>query len=201
MKTLVYLHGFISSPASRKAVMLGDYLRRHAPEIAYRVPELDHRPSLAVAQVRAACGSVSAADLVVVGSSLGGFYATVAAEATGCRAVVINPAVHPHAHFGRYLGPQRNLYTGEAFELTRQHVGELASLDPPCITHPQRYWLLAETGDEVLDYREAVVFYAGARQSVAQGGDHSLQGFAGFMPDVVAWAREDREAAPPGAFP
>jgi hypothetical protein len=202
MKTLVYLHGFISSRASRKAVMLGDYLRRNAPEITYRVPELHHQPARAIAQVREACDAArAAADLLVVGSSLGGFYATVAAEATGCRAVVINPAVHPHRHFERYLGPQRNLYTGEAFDLTRQHVAELASLDPPCITHPERYWLLAETGDEVLDYREGVAFFAGARQSVAPGGDHSLQGFAGFMPAIVAWAREDRVAFPPEISP
>jgi predicted esterase YcpF (UPF0227 family) len=179
--------------------MLGEYLRQRAPEVGYRVPALHHRPSLAMAQVRAACTGTAAADLLVVGSSLGGFYATVAAEAIGCRAVVINPAVHPQGHFGRFVGPQRNLYTGEAFELTRGHVAELAAHDPTRITYPQRYWLLAETGDEVLDCREAVAFYAGARHSVEAGGDHSLQGFAGFMPAIVAWAREDREAVPPGA--
>jgi predicted esterase YcpF (UPF0227 family) len=115
----------------------------------------------------------------------------VAAERTGCRAVVINPAVHPQNHFGRYLGPQCNLYTGERFDLTREHVAELAALDPPAITRPGRYWLLVETADEVLDYREAVAFYAGAFQSVVQGGDHSLASFPEFVPDIVAWALED----------
>ncbi len=198
MKTIVYLHGFISSPASRKAVMLGDYLRGQAPDIEYLVPALHHRPAQAISQVQWHCLGKNPADLLVVGSSLGGFYATVVAEKTGCRAVVINPAVHPQAHFGRYLGPQENLYTGERFDLTPAHVAELAALDPPAITRPERYWLLAETADEVLDYREAVAYYAGACQSVVQGGDHSLQSFPEFVPDIVAWAREDGPP-PPGA--
>jgi uncharacterized protein len=196
LKTILYLHGFISSPASRKAVMLGDYLRGQAPEIEYLVPELHHRPAVAIGQVREKCAARSAADLVIVGSSLGGFYATVAAEQFGCRTVAINPAVHPQGHFDRYLGPQANLYTGERFELTRAHVEELAAMDPPAITRPERYWLLVETADEVLDYREAVAFYAGAFQSVVQGGDHSFSSFPEFVTDIVDWARED---GPPAA--
>ncbi len=191
MKTLVYLHGFISSPASRKAVMLGDYLRGRAPDIEYLVPALEHRPAKACAQVRSLCRGRDPAGLLLVGSSLGGFYATVVAEESGCRAVVINPAVHPQRHFERYLGPQANLYTGERFDLTREHVAELAALDPPAITRPERYWLLVETGDEVLDYRDALAYYAGACQSIVQGGDHSLTSFPEFVPDIVAWARED----------
>lgn len=201
MKTILYLHGFISSPASKKAVMLGDYLRGQAPGIEYLVPALHFGPAQAMSEVLAICRGKSPADLLVVGSSLGGFYATVAAERTGCRAVVINPAVHPHTHFERYVGPQRNLYTGERFDLTREHVAELAALDPPAITSPERYWLLAETADEVLDYREAVAYYAGACQSVVQGGDHSFSSFPEFVPDIAAWAREDGPAPRPSAAP
>ena len=199
MKTILYLHGFISSPASKKAVMLGDYLRGLAPEIEYLVPALHFGPARAMSDVLAICLGKSPADLLVVGSSLGGFYATVAAERTGCRAVVINPAVHPQNHFGRYVGPQRNLYTGERFDLTREHVAELAALDPPAITRPERYWLLAETADEVLDYREAVAYYAGAFQTVVQGGDHSFSSFPEFVPAIVAWAREQGPVPPPKA--
>ena len=199
MKTILYLHGFISSPASRKAVMLGDYLRSQAPDIDYRVPALHHRPAQAISQVQWHCLGRNPADLLVVGSSLGGFYATVAAEKTGCRAVVVNPAVHPQNHFARYLGPQENLYTGERFDLTGEHVAELAALDPPAPTRPERYWLVAETGDEVLDYREAVSYFAGAFQTVVQGGDHAFSSFAEFVPDIAAWAREDGAAAPPKA--
>ncbi len=187
-KAIVYLHGFVSSPRSRKATMLADYLANCVSGIDYLVPELHHRPARAIGQVAEACAGRAAADLTLVGSSLGGFYATVMAERLGCRAALLNPAVHPHRHFGRYLGPQRNLYTGERFDLTVEHVGELMALDPPAITRPERYWLFVETGDEVLDYREAVEYYAAACQSIVRGGDHTLTSFPEFVPDIVEWA-------------
>jgi predicted esterase YcpF (UPF0227 family) len=189
VKTLVYLHGFISSPQSRKAVMLGDYLRNVVCGIRYSVPELHHRPKRAVEQIEAGIQGIARDDLTLVGSSLGGFYATVVAERVGCKAALLNPAVHPHAHFARYLGPQRNLYSGESFELTADHVAELQALDPLSITLPGRYWLFVETGDEVLDYREAVAFYGGALHSVTRGGDHTLSSFPEHVPDIVEWAR------------
>jgi predicted esterase YcpF (UPF0227 family) len=168
--------------------MLGDYVRNCVSDLRYSVPALHHRPSHAVAQIEEACAGVDAAGLTLVGSSLGGFYATVMAERLGCRAALLNPAVHPQRHFERYLGPQQNLYTGEAFDLTRAHIEDLAALDPPAITAPERYWLFVETGDEVLDYREAVAFYAGALQEVVRGGDHSLASFPEYIPEIVAWA-------------
>lgn len=201
MTTLVYLHGFVSSPASRKATLLAGYLRREAPEIELVVPALHHRPAQAVSQVQWHCLGKHPSELVLVGSSLGGFYATVVAEKTGCRAVLVNPAVHPQRHFERYLGPQENLYTGERFELTREHVAELAALDPPAITRPGRYWLLVESADEVLDCREAIAFYAGARQTIVPGGDHAFSSFPDFLPAIAAWARQAGEAPPPGRVP
>ena len=189
MKTIVYLHGFISSPQSHKAVMLGDYVRNCTTGLAYSVPRLHDRPSRAIEQVAEACRGVDASQLTLVGSSLGGFYATVMAERLGCRAALLNPAVHPHRHFGNYLGPQKNMYTGEEFVLTTGHVDDLRELDPAAITRPQRYWLFAETGDIVLDYREATAFYEGALQTVVQGGDHSLVSFPEHVPEIVEWAK------------
>ena len=155
----------------------------------YRVPALHHRPARALEQVMAECRNVPAADLTLVGSSLGGFYATVAAERLGCRAALLNPAVHPQRHFARYLGPQKNLYTGEEFVLTPEHVEELAALDPAVLTRVERYWLFVETGDVVLDYREALERYAGALHDVVRGGDHSLVSFPERIPEIVEWAR------------
>lgn len=190
MKTIVYLHGFISSPKSKKAVMLGDYLRSQAGDLEYLVPELHHRPAQAFARLEAACAGKEAADVTLVGSSLGGFYATAMAERSGCKAALLNPAVHPHTHFRKLLGPQRNLYTGEVFELTREHIDELMALDLPVISRPERYWLFVETADEVLDYREATAYYAGAFHTVVRGGDHALVSFPEHVPDLVQWARE-----------
>ena len=173
--------------------MLGDYLRNCVTGIGYEVPELHHRPARAFEAVLAACAKHRPADLTLVGSSLGGFYATIAAERLGCRAAVVNPAVHPQRHFARYLGPQRNLYTGEAFVLTPEHVEELGALDVERITRPGRYWVFLETGDEVLDYREAVAFYEGALHTIVRGGDHTLVSFPEHIPDLVEWAA----SAPP----
>lgn len=188
MRTIVYLHGFISAPGSRKAAMLRDYVERCVSGVRLVVPALHHRPARAIRQAEEACAGIAAGDLTLVGSSLGGFYATVLAERRGCRAALLNPAVHPHTHFARYLGPQKNLYTGEEFVLTPEHVEELRAMDPAAITKPGRYWLFVETGDEVLDYREAVAFYAGACQAVIQGGDHALSSFPEHIPEIVDWA-------------
>ena len=169
--------------------MLGDYLRNVATGVDYVVPEMHHRPARAVAQAQAACSAVDAADLTLVGSSLGGFYATVLAERLGCRAALLNPAVRPHAHFHKFLGPQKNMYTGEEFVLGAEHVDELKALQPPGITRPERYWLFVETGDEVLDHREALDFYRGALHTVVRGGDHTLVSFPEHVPELVAWAK------------
>ena len=189
MKTIVYLHGFVSSPQSKKAVMLGDYLANCVTGVDYRVPELHHRPARAIEQVEAACAGIPVDDLTLVGSSLGGFYATLAAERLGCRAALLNPAVRPHAHFHRYLGPQRNLYTGEEFVLGPEHIADLEARQPGRITRPERYWLFVETGDVVLDYREAVDFYKDALHTVVRGGDHALTSFPEHVPDLVEWAK------------
>ena len=168
--------------------MLGDYLKNCVSGVDYVVPEMHHRPARAIEQVEAACAAHRPEDLTLIGSSLGGFYATVVAERLGCRAALLNPAVRPHSHFDRHLGPQRNLYTGETFELTRSHIAELRALEPGRITRPERYWLFVETGDVVLDYREAVAFYAGALHTVVRGGDHTLVSFPEHVPDLVEWA-------------
>ena len=168
--------------------MLGDYVRNVVSGIDYRVPPMHHRPVRAIEQAAEACRDVDPADLTLVGSSLGGFYATVLAERLDCRAALLNPAVHPAAHFHKYLGPQRNLYTGEEFVLTQDHVDELAAMQPAGITRPERYWLFVETGDEVLDYREAVGFYEGALHAIVRGGDHTLVSFPEHVPEIVDWA-------------
>jgi len=168
--------------------MLGDYVRNCVEGLGYVVPQLHHRPARAIGEIEEACRGLAPADVTFVGSSLGGFYATVMAERMGSRAALLNPAVHPASHFHRYLGPQRNLHTGEAFVLTDEHVEELAALDLPRITRRERYWLFVETGDEVLDYREAIAFYEGACHTIVRGGDHSLASFPEHVPDLVAWA-------------
>ena len=185
---LVYLHGFNSSAQSRKAVALGQYLERQGLSHHYACPTLPHRPGEAIAAAEAAMGGRSGHEVCFVGSSLGGFYATHLAHKHGARAVLINPAIDPHRLLRAYLGPQRNLYTGASYELTEDHLKAWERLCVPAIV-PSDYLLLVETGDEVLDYREAVRYYAGAEQVVVEGGDHTLQSFEQHLPGIVAFAR------------
>lgn len=127
------------------------------------------------------------AGACLVGSSLGGFYATYLAEKHGLRAALINPAIEPHVGLRAYLGAQTNLHTGEPYELTEEHLREWQRLYVSRIT-PQRYLLLVETGDEVLDYRAALQRYAGAEQVVIQGGDHTLQSFPSHIERILRFA-------------
>jgi len=174
---IVYLHGFNSSPASGKAKQLGEHMARIGRQADYYCPALPNSPREAIALVERELEQRRPESVTLVGSSLGGFYATRLAEKHGWKAVVVNPAVHAHTLLRGALGPQTNWHTGEKWELTEAHLAELAALDADAITLPKRYLLLAQTGDEVLDYRDAVAYYAGATQIIEDGGDH---GFAGF---------------------
>ena len=189
--TLVYLHGFRSSPASSKATRLSEYVL--ALPVAARpqlhVPTLTDRPALAIASVAQWVERhANPAALTFVGSSLGGYYATYLAERYDARAVLINPAVRPYDDLQSWRGVQTNLHTGAEFEVANAHFDELRALRVARITRPERYFLLVETGDEVLDYREAVVFYGGAWQYVRGGGDHSFTDFAAQLPAILRFA-------------
>jgi hypothetical protein len=191
--TIVYLHGFRSSPSSAKAALVASAVAAR-PETArprLHVPALDVEPARAVASVASWVeANVAAPDrsLTFVGSSLGGFYATALAERLGARAALVNPAIRPYDDLAAWIGPQTNLHTGETFVVTEAHFAQLRSLAVPGITRPERYFLLVQSGDEVLDWREAVAFYGGAFQHVEGGGDHAFQGFAPRIPAILRFA-------------
>ena len=184
---LVYLHGFNSSPASHKAQVLKAYLESRGRGGEYACPALPDTPAEAVRVIEQALAGFDSRTLTLIGSSLGGFYATWFAEKLGCRAVLINPAITPHVGLATYLGPQKNLYTGAPYELTRAHLEGWRELLVERID-PEKYLLLLETGDEVLDWREAVRKYEGARMVIRQGGDHTLQCFPEMIPRILAFA-------------
>ncbi|AMO37710.1 YqiA/YcfP family alpha/beta fold hydrolase [Thauera humireducens] len=190
---IVYLHGFRSAPASIKARALGARMAERGLSDRFWCEQLPVSPRAAIALAEAEIARARAAGLTpsVVGSSLGGYYATWLAERHGLRAVLVNPAVVAPLSLEAYVGTQTNLYTGESFDFTREHIDELRALEVPAITRPERYWLLAETGDEVLDYRHAVQKYAGARQTVLEGGDHGFSRWNDYLDAVIAFAGLD----------
>lgn len=129
--------------------------------------------------------------LAVIGSSLGGFYATALAEETGCRAVLINPAIWPARDLAKYIGEQKAWHSDERFWFRPEYIGELEMLTSARITRPQRYLLLAATGDEVLDWREMSARYLGAHQHVIEGSDHGLSDFDDYLDEVVRFYEEE----------
>ncbi len=185
---LVYLHGFNSSPASHKAQLMKTQLEGRGQGQLYACPELPDTPREAIRAIEKTIAGRDAREITFLGSSLGGFYATHLAEKLGCRAVLINPAVTPHVGLEAYLGTQKNLHTGVPYELTRAHLDGWRSLLVERID-PERYLLLLETGDEVLDWRAAARKYEGARTVIRDGGDHSLQSFPEHIGRILAFAR------------
>lgn len=182
---IVYLHGFNSSPASSKARQLDEYMAKVGRSDEYFCPLLANSPRDAIAQIDAALLERAPQAVTLVGSSLGGFYATYLAEKYGWKAVLVNPAVHVHRLLRNVLGPQTNWYTGERWVLTEAHLAELEALDIAQISLPSRYLLLVQTADEVLDYRDAVSYYAGAQQCVEAGGDHGFHGFERYLSTIL----------------
>ncbi len=184
--TLIYIHGFNSSPASQKARALSAACTRSGLIGQLRVPALHHDPRQAITQLEAEIAQ--AVSPVLVGSSLGGYYATFLAERHGLKALLINPAVRVQRYFQHYLGPQQNLYSGERWELSAEHVATLAALEVPPPQSPERFTVWLQTGDETLDYRDAADYYRRCTLEIAEGGDHGYQGFAARIPELLAFA-------------
>jgi uncharacterized protein len=182
---ILYLHGFRSSPQSAKARQMAAHFAQ--TEHRFICPQLPASPALAM---ELACELIedrgdAANDWALIGSSLGGFYATFLAERYGCRAALLNPAVHPEIDLGAHLG-EGFAYDGETpFDFRPEYLDQLAALSVAAITQPLRYFLLAATGDEVLDWRQMRGHFAGAEQHIIEGSNHAIDGFAEYV-EVVA---------------
>jgi len=189
---IVYIHGFNSSPQSFKARLLREQLAARGRAGEFAAPALPVSPRAAIALLRETVSDCP--DTALIGSSLGGFYATWLAERLALRAVLVNPAVRPYDLLAGEIGRQKNYHTGEEYDFTAQHVAELRALEVEAIT-PECYLLLVGTADEVLDYRDAIARYRGCRQIVVAGGNHGLDNFGDQLDAVLAFC----DAAAPRA--
>lgn len=184
--SILYIHGFNSAPISMKAQQLIGVMQQAGLADSLRVPALHNHPRQAIAQLESAIAELGSP--LLVGSSLGGYYATHLAERHGLKALLVNPAVNPHQLFDGYLGAQQNFYTGETWELTLDHVQALAELEVPAPADAERFQVWLQTGDETLDYRRAERFYRACALRIQAGGDHSFQGFAQCLPALLSFA-------------
>ncbi|WP_084187527.1 YqiA/YcfP family alpha/beta fold hydrolase [Andreprevotia chitinilytica] len=190
---LVYLHGFLSSPFSQKAQDIAVWMAEQHLADYFHCPQLPMEPVAAGQLIRETVEKLQGERICFVGSSLGGYFATWAVEEFGGRAVLINPAVKPYEQLKHYIGPQRNYQTGELYSIEPGFADALRAYDR-VPTDPSRYWLLTQTDDEVLDYREAVTKFAACRQTIEPGGNHGFVDFPRWLPEIWAFANQTADA-------
>ena len=183
---VLYLHGFRSSPLSAKAQLMGAWMRAHRPEVRWWCPQLPPSPREAMALVFEQLASWPVERIAVVGSSLGGFYATVVAERTGCKAALLNPAINPARDLAGYIGDLTSFHDpDDHFYFRAEYVTQLRLMTPREITRPERYCAVIAKGDEVLDWREMTARYPGAAIRLLDGGDHALTDFDEHLPFIL----------------
>ncbi|QKM64678.1 hypothetical protein DCO17_05170 [Polynucleobacter tropicus] len=185
---LVYLHGFRSSPRSSKAVMTGEGIKAISSlenPFEWYCPQLLASPKESMAMVEDHINRTGADRIVVVGSSLGGFYANYLAEKYDCKAVVLNPAVRAARELAPHVGMMTAYDSDEPFDFRPEYIDELKSLQVEKISNPSRYFLIAAKGDELLDWQEMVGFYPGAKHLVLEGSDHGIADYADHLPQVL----------------
>lgn len=188
---LLYLHGFRSSPRSAKAQQMAAFVQAQHPDVHWWCPQLPPSPAEAAKLIADGTAGWPSARTAVVGSSLGGFYATWFAQQTGCKAALVNPAVNPARDLERYIGEQTSWHDpAEAFYFRPEYIAELRALECPNLVHPgrlARFMVLVAKGDEVLDWREMAGRYAHAHLKVLEGGDHALSDFALYLDEISAF--------------
>jgi len=182
---ILYLHGFRSSPQSMKARVVGERMAALGLADQLISPQLPASPKLAMELALSLIDGIPSDELSIIGSSLGGYYATWLAERIGCRAVLLNPAVVPSLDLDKHVGVTTQYHSDEPFEFKREYIDELRALEVPEISKPERYFLIAATGDEVLDYRDMVAHYQGARQHIIEGSDHAISEFPQYVDAVL----------------
>ena len=183
---LLYLHGFRSSPQSTKSRRMAQWVRQHRPDLHWACPALPPSPREAIALIDRAVRGWPAAGMAVMGSSLGGYYARFVAERSGCRAVLLNPAVVPARDLAPYVGalPMYHDPT-QTFEFRAGYLDELRALEVPEMGHPERAFALIAKGDEVLNWREMVAACAGMSIRLIEGSDHGLSDFDDHLPHIL----------------
>ena len=187
---LLYLHGFRSSPQSMKARLVAQRVAERHPQLTWWCPQLPPSPREAMALVVQGTADWPRDTMAVIGSSLGGFYATHIAARTGCRAVLLNPAVDPARDLARHIGEQQAWHDPEErFFFQPDYIDELRALEVGVLNDPARVLAVIAEGDEVLDWREMQARYPGSATRVvplgAPGSDHALSDFESAHLDAV----------------
>ena len=164
--------------------MLREHLQQRGLADQFVCPALPASPRTAAQLALYAARSAPPERVALIGSSLGGYYATWVAEKLGCRAALLNPAVDPARDLQAHIGRQPVFFSDEEIDFRPEYIDELRILETG-VTNPERYFLIAATGDTVINYRMMVAKYYGARQKVIESSDHELSDFAQYIDEVL----------------
>ena len=183
---LLYLHGFRSSPQSNKARWLAEHMQKHHPNVHWRCPQLPASPAEAMDLVTKEIRSWPRENMAVIGSSLGGFYATWVAQQCSCPSVLLNPAVDPARDLARYIGEHASWHDPkERIFFRGEYILELQALDMRRHRAAAPELAIIAKGDELLDWREMVDRYPEARRILIEGSDHALSDFPLHIPAIM----------------
>jgi predicted esterase YcpF (UPF0227 family) len=185
---VVYLHGFRSSPNSTKAVMTGEAVRAlSSADHSYEwfCPQLLASPKASLEMVTKHINQAKFDRIVIIGSSLGGFYTNYLAKKYQCKGITLNPAVYAARELEPHVGMMTAYDSEEPFDFKAEYIDELRALQVDPVTDPERYFLIAAKGDELLDWKEMAAFYPGAKQLILEGGDHGISDYANHLPAVI----------------
>jgi len=181
---LIYIHGFLSSPQSVKAQQTLEFVKANFPDLIMEVPEVPNYPDEAADLLENIISRHKHKKLRFIGSSMGGYMSTYLLEKYGGKAVLINPAVRPFELLGDNLGDHINPHTDKHFTLDETHIKQLRHLYVDLIKQSKNYWVLLQTDDETLDYRQAELKYTDSKLTIEQGGDHSFQGYENHLQEI-----------------
>lgn len=183
----LYLHGFLSSPASEKAQLMMQFFEQQPSLGEIIAPELPHVPEQAIELAEKTLQELQSRHehVWIIGSSLGGFFATYLAEKYQLPAVLINPAVRPFELFKNYLGEHQHFHRDEIICVEPEHLDQLQALDCATFSSPNKILLLLQTADETLDYRHSAALYQDCPAWIEAGGNHSFERFIQRMPQIL----------------
>lgn len=157
----------------------------------FRAPDLNVSPANVQPILLETVKDLNPQDVVLVGSSLGGFYANWLAEKIGCRAILLNPATEPWSVINDYLGLQPITGTERTIMVTPEFADEAKTMVSD-VSDAARYLVVLCTGDEVLDWTKAHQKYARCRQIVIEGNTHEIVDFESHIPELEKFVRQVR---------
>ena len=183
-KSILYFHGFASSSSSNKAKVLKKYISRNYKNAEIIIPDLNNNFKLAVVQIHELISSAKH-PIVFMGSSLGGYYASYFSTKLKTKSVLINPAIPPLKDFEMYLGENENYSTGEKFKITREDIRYIRKMSYKKYANAENTYVLLESGDEVLNYKETAKYFSGSYMDIVYGGSHSYESLDEKLKSIV----------------